>query len=1014
MKLEKSSRICFGFVTAVLLFSMISTIPHFASGATSADLATRLGGTATGIYYPLYSLSELPQVLAAKKAFPNVPFMVNINPASGPGTSPSIQWTNAITQLKNAGAVVTGYVPTAYGTGRSIANVEGMISSYQQFYPNLLDGIMFDEVSGSCSEFTFYKTISDYAHSLGYSYLRANPGGSICQTDVPLFNHIAIFESSGYPSESKLASRTYYPQYSKDVVGFGTTIHTTSTYDPTWLHMATKYVKWVYITDQTEPNPYAVFPSYFNQYLTDLSSLAGTTQLGNPSTSGGSITVDKPVYTISVGGTTVQISGTVIASSSGGKVTLSLVTPDNTTNTLTALVTSSGSFSEPFLLDKNSALGTYTITGSYNGATLDTTSFSVVSPSSAAPNPTIISQPPTGLTATTFSSSQINLSWTAPSNNGGSAITGYKIERSTDSGTTWSTVVSNTGSTSTTSSDTGLSPSTAYTYRISAINSVGTSSPSTPSSATTSSATTTPQAPTGLTTSTGVMVPLYSYPGNYWTQTIQAKNAHPSVPMVAIINPNNGPNSSIDSNYVNGIKQLQAAGITVLGYVYTHYGARSTSSIEADINTYNNWYHVSGIFFDEMANTAGHETYYSNLSTYVKSLGMTMTVGNPGTDTAPSYIGTVDILDIYENPGMPALSNLGGWHTSYTKSNFGLIGFGVSSLPNQSTITADSAYVSYMYITDDTLPNPYDTVPSYLSTEVGMLDTGSTSTTAPGSPTGLTATSVSSSQINLSWIVPSNNGGSAITGYKIERSTDSGITWSTMVSNTGSTATTYSNTGLVASTSYTYRVSAINSVGTSSTSTTSSAITLAILLTSPAITLNPTSGYAGTSITVTGTKFASSSAITVSYDGSAVSTSQGSITTSASGGFSATFTEPAPAIGTHTVTAHDASTDSASAQFTVTALPPTTTTGSLAVNSVDLSGNPITGLWTVLRDTSGNTLAQGFTPTTFTVTSGSTYVVHVGNYNNDVFNHWSNGGTTSYYTITPTQATTLTAYYSTG
>ncbi|MGI0088665.1 MAG: FIMAH domain-containing protein, partial [Nitrosotalea sp.] len=44
------------------------------------------------------------------------------------------------------------------------------------------------------------------------------------------------------------------------------------TYNSTWLYMATKYLKWVYITDQTEPNPYAVFPSYFDQYLTDLTS----------------------------------------------------------------------------------------------------------------------------------------------------------------------------------------------------------------------------------------------------------------------------------------------------------------------------------------------------------------------------------------------------------------------------------------------------------------------------------------------------------------------------------------------------------------------------------------------------------------------------------------------------------------------------------------------------------------------------------------------------------------------
>src|SRR6185437_10483978 len=60
-----------------------------------------------------------------------------------------------------------------------------------------------------------------------------------------------------------------------------------------------------------------------------------------------------------------------------------------------------------------------------------------------------VPQPPTGLTANTISSSQINLSWTAPSDNGGSTITGYEIERSQDNGTTWLPIVSNTGSTGT-------------------------------------------------------------------------------------------------------------------------------------------------------------------------------------------------------------------------------------------------------------------------------------------------------------------------------------------------------------------------------------------------------------------------------------------------------------------------------------------------------------------------------------------------------------------------------------
>src|SRR5207245_2263339 len=103
--------------------------------------------------------------------------------------------------------------------------------------------------------------------------------------------------------------------------------------------------------------------------------------------------------------------------------------------------------------------------------------------------------PPTGLAATAVSSSQVSLSWTAPSDNGGSAITGYKIERSTDGGSTWSTLV-NTCGTSTNCSDTGLPRATTFTYRVSAINSVGTGSPSTTASATTLAVA--PSPPTGL------------------------------------------------------------------------------------------------------------------------------------------------------------------------------------------------------------------------------------------------------------------------------------------------------------------------------------------------------------------------------------------------------------------------------------------------------------------------------------------------------------------------------------
>jgi len=109
-----------------------------------------------------------------------------------------------------------------------------------------------------------------------------------------------------------------------------------------------------------------------------------------------------------------------------------------------------------------------------------------------------VPQAPTSLSANAISSSQINLSWNAPSDNGGSAITGYEIQRSQDGGTTWSTISQNTGSTSTVYSDTGLNSSTAYTYQVFAINAVGTSSASNSASATTSAQMSAPQPPTGL------------------------------------------------------------------------------------------------------------------------------------------------------------------------------------------------------------------------------------------------------------------------------------------------------------------------------------------------------------------------------------------------------------------------------------------------------------------------------------------------------------------------------------
>ena len=94
----------------------------------------------------------------------------------------------------------------------------------------------------------------------------------------------------------------------------------------------------------------------------------------------------------------------------------------------------------------------------------------------------------------------VELTWTAPTS--GDAPTSYKVQQSTDAGTTWadSTTATVTG---TTAMVTGLSNGQAYSFRVFATNSVGDSLASNTATATPSATLTKPGAPTGLTATAG-------------------------------------------------------------------------------------------------------------------------------------------------------------------------------------------------------------------------------------------------------------------------------------------------------------------------------------------------------------------------------------------------------------------------------------------------------------------------------------------------------------------------------
>jgi hypothetical protein len=143
--------------------------------------------------------------------------------------------------------------------------------------------------------------------------------------------------------------------------------------------------------------------------------------------------------------------------------------------------------------------------------------------------------------------------------------------------------------------------------------------------------------------------------------------------------------------------------------------------MEAEIDTWRSFYPtIGGIFFDEQSNKAADVDYYRTLSEYAKAQGLAFTVGNPGTDTAESFIGALDTMLIYESKGLPDAAKLGGWHAKYAPANFGVIPYGAAF--DAAFVASARKLVGFVYIQNDDLPNPWDTLPPFFGDLLAALE----------------------------------------------------------------------------------------------------------------------------------------------------------------------------------------------------------------------------------------------------------------------------------------------------
>jgi Spherulation-specific family 4 len=251
--------------------------------------------------------------------------------------------------------------------------------------------------------------------------------------------------------------------------------------------------------------------------------------------------------------------------------------------------------------------------------------------------------------------------------------------------------------------------------------------------------------PTLCAADTGLIVPSYFYPGtggpggvgNGWAAM---DTAAAQVPLIAVFNPDSGPlPGPADPNYVNALTNLENAGGKVAAYVFTNNGNTPLTSVESQISTYLTQYGhlIEGFYLDGMLLLPSTLSYYQTLDTYIHGLSASdLVIGNPGqpflNGLLPSdYLSAAGIFNIFEgpntapSPGTPGFNAYPyglNWFQSYPSNRFSNTIFDApdsSLLPDLDKAVALNA--GYVYITNETLPNPYSQLPSYWDQEVSAL-----------------------------------------------------------------------------------------------------------------------------------------------------------------------------------------------------------------------------------------------------------------------------------------------------
>lgn len=222
-----------------------------------------------------------------------------------------------------------------------------------------------------------------------------------------------------------------------------------------------------------------------------------------------------------------------------------------------------------------------------------------------------------------------------------------------------------------------------------------------------------------------LVVPAYFYPAGqglkHWQKLI---NTAGKIPVVAIANPASGPGKAVDPAYTALIKLAQTGKVTMVGYVSTNYGKQAAADIKEDIDDWVSFYPtIQGIFFDEQASEAAQVNFYLDLATYARTkIKGAFLITNPGTECSEEYFAkkVADTICIVEKGVGLEKYSPPAWASRYPAAQFYGLAYQVTKQSSMLTSlkSVTKKRLGCLFITDDKLPNPWDTLPPYWDAEV--------------------------------------------------------------------------------------------------------------------------------------------------------------------------------------------------------------------------------------------------------------------------------------------------------